>query len=100
MDRPLGLISDADVVTRVQPEVRRGVMQALRGKRNVPDEKMTAAQLMSRKVLSATPNTPLTEAAHLMLSQQRKWMVVIDENGKAIGLVDRQVLLKALMHHT
>jgi predicted transcriptional regulator len=94
--RPLGLISDADAVTRVQPAARRGVMQALRGKRNIQDEKTTAVQLMSGGVLSAPPDTSLTEAAHMMLSQKRKWMVVVDEKGKAIGLVDRQVLLKAL----
>jgi len=94
--RPLGLISDADAVTRVQPAAQRGVMQALRGKRNIQDEKTTAVQLMSGGVLSAPPDTSLTEAAHMMLSQKRKWMVVVDEKGRAIGLVDRQVLLKAL----
>ena len=93
---PLGLISDADAVTRVQPAAQRGVMQALRGKRNIQDEKTTAVQLMSGGVLSAPPDTSLTEAAHMMLSQKRKWMVVVDEKGRAIGLVDRQVLLKAL----
>lgn len=97
--RPLGLISDADVVTRVQPASQRGVLQALRGRKNVPDEKITASQLMSRKVLSASPSTPLMEATHMMLSQKRKWMVVVDAEGKAIGLVDRQVLFKAAMHH-
>ncbi len=97
--RPLGLISDADAVTRVQPATRRGVMQALRGKRNVLDEKVTAAQLMSHEVLTAPPSMSLTEAAHQMLSKQRKWMVVVDKRGKAIGLVDRQVLFKATMHH-
>ncbi len=99
MGRPLGLISDADVVMRVQPAARRGVMQALRGKRNTPDEKTTAAQLMSGGVLSASPDTLLTEAAHIMLSQKRKWMVVVDEEGKALGLVDRQILLKAISSH-
>ena len=93
---PLGLISDADAVTRVQPAAQRGVMQALRGKRKIQDEKTTAVQLMSGGVLSAPPETSLTEAAHMMLSQKRKWMVVVDEKGRAIGLVDRQVLLKAL----
>src|SRR5581483_8741198 len=97
--RPLGFISDADAVTRVQPATRRGVMQALRGKRNVLDEKVTAAQLMSHEVLTAPPSMSLTEAAHQMLSKQRKWMVVVDKRGKAIGLVDRQVLFKATMHH-
>ena len=99
MGHPVGVISDADAVTRVQPEARRGVMQALRGKHNVPDGKVTAAQLMSSGVLSASPDTSLTEAAHIMLLQKRKWMVVVDERGKAIGLVDRQVLLKALSSH-
>lgn len=97
--RPLGLISDADVVMRVQPAVRGGVMQALRGKRNVPDEKTTASKLMSSEVLSASPNISLTDAAHLMLSQKRKWMVVVDADGKAVGLVDRQILFKALSGH-
>ena len=96
---PLGLISDADAVTRVQPAAQRGVMQALRGGKNLPNEKITASQLMSREVLSAPPDTLLTDATHMMLSQKRKWMVVVDETGKAIGLVDRQALLKAVMHH-
>lgn len=96
--QPLGLISDADAVTRVQPAAQRGVMQALRGKRAVPDENVTAAQLMSREVLSAPPDTSLTEAAHLMLAQKRKWMVVVDAGGKAVGLVDRQALFKAVLH--
>ena len=97
---PLGLISDADAVTRVQPDSQRGVMQALRGRSKAPDEKTSAVQLMSRDVLNATPETSLTEAAHLMLSQKRKWMIVVNSDGKAVGLVDRQVLFKAIMHHT
>lgn len=94
--RPLGLISDADVITRVQPAVQRGVLQALLGKRTTPKEKVTARQLMSGGVLSVPPETSLTEAAWKMLSEKRKWMVVVDESGKAVGLVDRQVLLKAV----
>lgn len=97
--QPLGMISDADVVTRVQPAAQRSVMQALRGRKNISDEKITASNLMSRQVLSASPDTLLTEATHLMLSQKRKWLVVVDAEGKAIGLVDRQVLFKAAMHH-
>ncbi len=96
--QPLGLISDADAVTRVQPGARRGVMQALRGRRNVPGEKIAASELMSGVVLSATPDMSLTEAARRMLSQKRKWIVVVDGEGKAVGLVDRQVLFKAMMH--
>jgi CBS domain-containing protein len=94
--RPLGLISDADVIARVQPAARRGVLQALLGKRPTPKEKVTARQLMSGGILSASTETSLVEAAHMMLSHKRKWMVVVDKDGKAVGLVDRQVLLKAV----
>lgn len=97
---PLGLISDADAVTRVQPASQRGVIQALRGGKNLPNEKITASQIMSRQVLSASPDMPLTEATRLLLAQKRKWMVVVDAQGKAIGLVDRQALFKAMMHQS
>jgi len=96
---PLGLISDADAVLRAQPSSQGGILQALRGKRAAPDEHITAAQLMSQGVLSALPDMSLTDAAHLMLSQKRKWLVVVDDKGKAIGLVDRQILFKALASH-
>ncbi len=94
--RPLGLVSDADVVTRVQPAARRGALNALRGVKNVLHEKNTARELMSDGALTAPPDTTLAEAAQLMLSQKRKWLAVTDSQGKAIGLVDRQILLRAL----
>ena len=31
-----------------------------------------------------------------MLSTGRKWLVVVDEAGKPLGLVDRQILLEAI----
>ncbi len=97
---PLGLISDADAVTSAQPASQRGVIQALRGGKTIPDEKITASQIMSRQVLSASPDMSLTEATHLLLAQKRKWMVVVDAHGKAIGLVDRQALFKTIMHQS
>jgi CBS domain-containing protein len=48
-------------------------------------------------VLTALPDTSLIEAAKQMLAEQRKWLVVLDRAGKAMGLVDRQVLPKALV---
>jgi predicted transcriptional regulator len=51
---------------------------------------------MSPGVLTVRPDMSLVEAAKQMLSQQRKWLVVVDREGKTLGLVDRQILLKAL----
>jgi CBS domain-containing protein len=94
-NRPIGLISDSDVVSRIQPRERRGVLGALRGG-PVPASNVTARDLMSPGVLATGPDTPLLEAARQMLAQQRKWLVVVDQQGKTLGLVDRQILLKAL----
>jgi predicted transcriptional regulator len=94
-NQPLGLISDSDVVSRVQPEERHGVLCALRGG-PAPASNVIAKDLMSRVVLTASPDTPLVEAARQMLSQHRKWLVVVYQQGKTIGLVDRQILLNAL----
>ena len=93
--RPIGLIADSDVVSRVQPPERHGVLHALRGG-PVPAGNITAQDLMSPDVLTASTDTPLLEAAQQMLSQHRKWLVIVDQEGKTLGLVDRQILLKAL----
>ncbi len=93
--RPIGLIGDTDVVSRIQPHERRGVLRALRGS-PAPASDVTAQELMSPDVLTANIDTPLIEAARQMLSQHRKWLVIVDHEGKTLGLVDRQILLKAL----
>jgi len=94
-DRPIGLISDSDVVSRIQPRERGGVLGALRGG-PAPASNVTAQELMSPGVLTVRPDMSLVEAAKQMLSQQRKWLVVVDRDGRTLGLVDRQILLKAL----
>ena len=93
--RPIGLISDSDVVSRIRPPERSGVLAALRGGL-APASQVQAADLMSPGVLTSGPETSLVEAARQMLVQQRKWLVVVDAEGKTLGLVDRQVLLQAL----
>jgi len=93
--RPIGLIGDTDVVGRIQPHERGGVLRALRGSPAPPSD-VTAQELMSPVVLTAGKDTPLVEAAEQMLARHRKWLVVVDGEGKTLGLVDRQILLKAL----
>ena len=94
-NRPIGLISDSDVVNRVQSRERGGVLRALRGA-PAPASGVTAQDLMSPNVLTSNEDTPIVDAAQQMLAQHRKWLVVVDGEGKALGLVDRQILLRAL----
>ena len=94
-NRPIGLISDSDIVSRIQPRQRRGILDALRGG-PTPESSASAQELMSPGVLTANPDTPLVQAAQQMLSHKRKWLVVVDAQGSTLGLVDRQVLLRAV----
>jgi predicted transcriptional regulator len=95
-DKPLGLVSDADVVSRIQPTQQRGILDALQRRGPAPSSATTAGELMSPEVLTVAPNTSLTEAVQIMLSAERKWMIVVDGSGKPVGLLDRQALLRAV----
>ncbi len=95
---PVGIITDGDVVARVSPVIRRNVLQTLTAKvlgTDVKRGEATASELMSEKVLTAPPDTGVAEAVALMLREGRKRLVVVDETGRATGIVDRQTLLAA-----
>lgn len=92
----LGLVSDADVVSRIQPEQQKGVLTALQKRGPAPAGAVTARKVMSPEVLSVTAEMPLTEVTQKMLARGRKWLIVVDAEGKPLGLVDRQALLVAL----
>ncbi len=95
--RAVGLVSDSDVVARVQPAQRRGILEALRRIARPPTGRETARELMSPGPLTAAPDLTVVEAARRMLAESRKWIVVVDGDGKPLGLVDRQLLLKAVV---
>ncbi len=96
--RAVGIITDGDLVARVSAGMRRSVLQALVSRVTRPDLRrgdITARELMSQTVLSAPKETTIVEAVALMLREGRKRLVVVDENGHLIGIVDRQTLMAA-----
>lgn len=48
---------------------------------------MRAHQIMTRQILSVTPDTPVLEAANTMLQQHISGLPVIDKSGKLVGIV-------------
>jgi CBS-domain-containing membrane protein len=96
--RPVGIITDGDLVTRVGPVERRNVLAALAARVVGADMRrfnITAQQLMSENILSAPPSATIPEAISLMLREGRRRLVVVDEHGRPIGIVDRQTLMAA-----
>lgn len=94
--KAIGLVSDSDVVTRVQPAKRSSILSAFRRGGRPVAGKETAYDLMSPQPLTAPPDLPVVDAIQKMLAESRKWMVVVDDQGKPLGLVDRQILLEAV----
>jgi predicted transcriptional regulator len=94
--KAIGLVNDADVINRIHPSERRGVLKALQQRGPIPVSKYKAIDLMSAGVLKALPDTSVLDAIRMMVSQGRKWLVVVDSDDKPLGLVDRQTLLRAV----
>jgi CBS domain-containing protein len=95
--RAIGLLSDSDVVARMQPARRKNILDAFRQIGKPAPGTETASDLMSPGPLTAPPDLPVVDAIQKMLAESRKWLVVIDESGKPLGLVDRQILLEAVI---
>ena len=94
---PIGLISDSDVVGRIGPAHRKGILGAMRGLVTATPVDITAREIMSPGVETITADTPVVGIIRRMVTTQRKWLVVVDEAGKPIGLIDREIALESLI---
>lgn len=92
----IGLISDADVIGRLPAQHHRGLLAALRGRAKSPSLAVTAREIMSEGALTALPATTIIDALRLMMPEGRKWIVVVDDAGRPMGLVDRAILFSAM----
>jgi CBS domain-containing protein len=95
--RVAGIISDRDIVERVAPEARRGLLAVLtRREKAAPVSEATAEQVMTPNVLTGPATTSIADAIHQMVAEGRKRFVVVDDLGRPVGIVDRQRLLRAV----
>ncbi len=96
--RVLGVVSDSEVLARVDPTGRHGLLGALMGggtKGSHPSA--TARELMRSPAVTVTPETKLLDAARTIVASRRKVLPVVDADGRLIGIVDRaDILAQAL----
>jgi CBS domain-containing protein len=106
--KAVGVIADLDILASRGLAVRRNPILALAGRFSlrVPEDlfgrrsssgPLTAQQVMRPRLFAVTPTTPAAEAVRLMLAHGIKRLVVVDERGRPLGLVDRQQLLRSLL---
>ena len=77
--RPIGVISQTDLLTTVRPPV--GVL--IRAK----PSGLRVGELMSTPAVTVPIMTPLVEAARQMLEAHVHRLVVIDDHGRAVGVL-------------
>jgi CBS domain-containing protein len=99
----LGIVSEGDLVRRVEAgtELRRSWWLELMASREVLASEFVkthsrkVTDVMTRKLITASPNTPLNEIAGLLEKHGIKRVPIV-EAGKIVGIVSRANLLQAL----
>jgi CBS domain-containing protein len=93
----LGVITDADLLARLDPGGQTGLLGALMGRGRFGGEtKAVARDVMRTPVLTVTADTPVAKAAQQMLEARHKVLPITDAEGRLLGVVDRADLLNHL----
>lgn len=106
--KAIGVIADSDILAARGLITRQNPVLALAGRFSLrfPEEflrrlsssgPLTAQQVMRPRLFAVTPATSVAEAVQLMLAHHIKRLVVVDDQGKPLGMVDRQQLLRAFI---
>jgi CBS-domain-containing membrane protein len=99
--RILGLVHDWDLLRRfVQQEspglVTRLIRALTQHEKEIPALEGTARDVMTTDIITARPDTPLAEVIAKLVEKKIKRIVVADDEGRLMGIVDRDAVLKAL----
>jgi CBS-domain-containing membrane protein len=105
--KPVGVITDGDLLARVTPAARRGLLQVLAsalpflaagetGSTLDLLKHYSAAEVMSQPALTVREDATLADTVRLMFERRVKRLPVVDAQGRLAGIVDRQSILKAM----
>lgn len=98
----LGVIGDRDFLAHSAPDTRPWLLRVLRGTVGAPTRPersggpVTAAELMAPSLITVQPTDSLVHAIRLMIQHRVKRLVVVDEQRRFRGLVDRREVLRVL----
>jgi acetoin utilization protein AcuB len=95
-NRLVGIVSDRDVLKDLSPEAD------MEGADNhaLNTLKKKAHQIMSRKVITISPEDSVEEAAVAMLEKKFSCMPVLERSGAVIGIVTKTDILKSVFGRT
>jgi CBS domain-containing protein/PII-like signaling protein len=98
--RLTGIITDSDIVARVDPEERPGLVTLLRSRWSNTAHRQVqraygqrAADVMTSPAVAIADTTTVIEALTLTVERHVKRLPVIDSQGRPVGIVSRTALL-------
>jgi CBS domain-containing protein len=96
----LGIVVDGDLLSRCGPGRKKGILQALFGLGGDEGEAAcpsgTAAEVMERNVNTVPEDAALMDVLQKMLSCRCKRLVVVDDDFRLLGMVDRDAVLRVI----
>jgi CBS domain-containing protein len=100
--RPTGILTDSDIVARVDPENRPGIITLLRSRWNEAAHRQVqraygqrAVDVMTRPVVTVADTASVIEALTLTVERHVKRVPVVDARQRLVGIVSRTALLAA-----
>jgi CBS-domain-containing membrane protein/nucleotide-binding universal stress UspA family protein len=100
--RVLGLVGDRDLLARTGPDTRPWLLRVLRGEPHGGERStasawgLTAADLTAPRLITVRAGDSLAQAIRLMMQHGVKRLIVVDDDGRFRGLVDRREILRML----
>jgi CBS domain-containing protein len=99
-----GIITDTDIVARVDPEQRPGLLTLLRSRWSAEAHRQVqraygqrAADVMTSPVVTIADTAPVLDALTLTVERHIKRLPVADADGRVVGIVSRPALLAAAL---
>jgi len=88
----VGLITDRDVSSHLSPRIDTSIESA----EDVKTLETKIHQVMTRNLITVSPDTPIAEAASFLLKHKIGCLPVVDKEGSAVGIVTDADFLRYL----
>jgi CBS domain-containing membrane protein len=108
LNRVIGIVTEADIIFQTGQKRSRGLREFLRELIGEPHPKDTRGPLselrvgdiMSTPVITATPDMDIRDVAVILAEKRIKRMPVVDSDGRLIGIISRQDIVRAVSHES
>ncbi len=96
-DKIVGIISHRDLLRLAVSSIEADTPKGL-SKQKALDENTFVASVMTRDPVTVSPDTPIWEAAKIIIDNKFGCLPVVDEDCKLVGIVTEHDFLKTLAH--